>query len=29
MAIIDPINYLDRLKDIPKLVTVTSDDEFM
>merc|ERR1719453_2953777 len=27
--IIDPIEYLDRLADVPKYVVVTSDDEFM
>jgi hypothetical protein len=29
MSIIDPANYWDRLAKIPKLITVTSDDEFM
>jgi PhoPQ-activated pathogenicity-related protein len=29
MEIIDPINYLDRLERMPKLVVLTSDDEFM
>jgi len=27
--VIDPVNYLDRLEDIPKFVVVSSDDEFM
>lgn len=27
--IIDPMSYLDRLEEIPKLVIVSSDDEFM
>lgn len=27
--IIDPINYLDRLAEIPKYIVVSSDDEFM
>jgi PhoPQ-activated pathogenicity-related protein len=29
MSIIDPANYWDRLKKFPKMITVTSDDEFM
>ena len=29
MAIINPISYLDRLKEIPKLVVLSSDDEFL
>ena len=27
--IIDPMSYLDRLEEIPKLIVVSSDDEFM
>jgi PhoPQ-activated pathogenicity-related protein len=26
---IDPITYFDRLKDIPKFITIAADDEFM
>jgi PhoPQ-activated pathogenicity-related protein len=29
MKIIDPINSFDRLENIPKLIVVSSDDEFM
>lgn len=29
LGLVDPINYLDELADIPKLVLVSSDDEFM
>jgi len=27
--VIDPINYFDRLKEIPKYIVVSSNDEFM
>jgi len=27
--VIDPMNYFDRLENMPKLIMVTSDDEFM
>ena len=29
MKVIDPINYMDRLDKIPKVVVLSSDDEFM
>ena len=29
MARIDPINYIERLNQIPKVVVLSSDDEFM
>lgn len=29
MAVIDPINYIERLNQIPKIVVLSSDDEFM
>ena len=27
--ILDPLNYMDRLEKIPKLIIMSSDDEFM
>lgn len=29
LEVLDPVNYLDRLAQIPKFIMVTSDDEFM